>query len=257
MLRPVVLHFHLFKNAGTSVDRILKQNFKDAWAEIEGPNRKKLDSDDLLAFIRSNPKLRAVSSHTAVITLPKVDDIVFIPICFVRHPIDRIRSAYEFERTQNAQTPGAIQAKKGSFIDYMEWRLSNPPSWQVSNFHAQRFKDFAQFTPARNMELVTERAKHAVNAMPWLGLVEEFDRSMETFAETIRPYYSGFKTFRANDNRTTPQGSTLHDNLQLFRESIGAETYGKLEEINALDFELYDMVKKRFASEIECESVKR
>ena len=99
--RPVIVHFHLFKNAGTSVDRILQRNFGDRWIEIEGPNNKKLTQDALIDFIRGNPQYDAISSHTAVVSVPQYDDIEIIPIFFYRHPIDRIRSAYDFERKQD------------------------------------------------------------------------------------------------------------------------------------------------------------
>jgi hypothetical protein len=33
--RTIILHYHLLKNAGTSVDPILKRNFGDKWATRE------------------------------------------------------------------------------------------------------------------------------------------------------------------------------------------------------------------------------
>lgn len=246
MTRPVVLHFHLFKNAGTSVDVILKRNFGDAWGEVEGPNNKKLDSEPLVEFIRSHPNLKAISSHTAVVTLPKADDLNIIPMCFVRHPIDRIRSVYDFERVQEAKTPGAIQAKKGSFKEYVDWRLANPPSWQVKNFHAVRFKDFYEFTRPMQQELVEKRALRAVRNMPWLGLVEKFEQSMEAYALAIREHFPEFKIYQANANRTTNSQLSLQDNIEAFKDRVGIETYSELEEMNELDFRLYEIVKKRF-----------
>ena len=38
-MRTVILHYHLFKNAGTSVDRLLQRNFPDAWATREFSGR--------------------------------------------------------------------------------------------------------------------------------------------------------------------------------------------------------------------------
>lgn len=246
MKRPVILHYHLFKNAGTSVDEVLKQNFKKDWADIEGPDRKKLSTEALVEFIRSRPNLKAVSSHTAVVALPDVDDLEIIPICFMRHPIDRIRSAYSFEKKQNVTTPGAIQAKKGSFQEYMDWRLANPPSWQVQNFHAMRFKDFHTLTPAKNVQLIEKRAKEAVENMSWLGLVEQFDKSLESFAVNIRKHFPDFKTFSVDTNKTSRPGASLQDNLSAFRENIGHSTYSKLEKLNEIDFQLYESVKRRF-----------
>ena len=45
----------------------------------------------MVEFIRSNPHLRAISSHTALLPVPQIDGIEIFPIIFVRHPIDRLR----------------------------------------------------------------------------------------------------------------------------------------------------------------------
>ncbi|MEM7491949.1 MAG: sulfotransferase family 2 domain-containing protein [Pseudomonadota bacterium] len=243
--RPVIVHFHLFKNAGTSVDRILQNNFGEGeWAEIEGPDNKKLDPAPLVEFIRENPALKAVSSHTAVVSVPEYDDIELLPIFFVRHPIDRIRSAYDFERKQDADTPGAKRAKEGDFESYLDWRLSTPAPFQVTNFHAARLKDFHEFTPARQQHLFLPRAKTAMDALPFIGIVEDFDASMARFAEFLRPYFPEFKASSERENTTAPGGHSLNDNLTAFKNRIGADVYAKLEQINEIDFELYELAKE-------------
>lgn len=248
--RPVIVHFHLFKNAGTSVDRILQDNFaKREWAEIEGPNRKKLDTVDLVEFIRSKKALKAVSSHTAVVSVPELDDIEIIPILFLRHPIDRIRSAYDFEKKQVADTPGAKFAKKGSFEDYMEWRLTQPTKAQVSNFHAARLKDFHKITPYRKTNLYLSRAKAAVDALPFVGIVEEFDQSMHKFEAIIAKHFSNFKAGSTRENVTAPTDHSLQDNIKAFKQRIGPSVFEKLKDLNDVDFELYRYAKKRFLSQ--------
>ena len=250
--RKIIVHYHLFKNAGTSVDEILKDNFGEFWAEIEGPNNRKLDPEPLLDYIRENPELKAVSSHTAVVSIPETEDIEIIPIFFMRHPLARIRSAYDFEKKQDVQTPGAIKAKEGDFQFYMDWRMSTPTPWQVSNFHAFRLKDFHTFTPAKQTQLFLERALKAIEALPVIGLVEDFDRSMEDFAALIRPTFPEFKTFSVVANTTSNPSMSLAGKLKAFEDKIGTEAYQKLLEINAIDFELYNMVyTSRFGEPFE------
>ena len=246
--RAAVVHYHLFKNAGTSVDRILQDNFGSDWTEIEGPENRKLTPEALLDFIRANPKLKAVSSHTAVISPPETDDIDILPIVFIRHPIDRIRSAYDFERRQDAQTPGAIKAKEGDFRHYMDWRLESNSPWQVKNFHAMRLKDFHDFTPALQEERFRDNALRAMEDLPLVGLVEAFDASMEQFATAIREHFEDFclpETVR--ENVTSQADRSLDDNLQAFRDRIGDATYRELETLNADDFAVYNAAKARFS----------
>ena len=35
-MRNVVIHYHIFKNAGSSIDKILIDNYGSAWAPLEG-----------------------------------------------------------------------------------------------------------------------------------------------------------------------------------------------------------------------------
>jgi len=243
--RPVIVHFHLFKNAGTSIDTVLQKNFGEKWIEIEGPGGKKLTSEALAEFITANPKYDAISSHTAIVSLPEVENIEIIPIFFFRHPVDRIRSAYDFERRQDAQTPGAIKAKEGDFEFYMDWRLSTPTPWQVSEFHAFRLKDFHEFTPAKQRQFFLPRAKRALDSMPIIGLVERFDESMARLETYIRKFFPEFVGENVHANTTTDRTSKLSQNVEKFKDRIGNDVFNRLIEVNAIDFELYSYVKTK------------
>ena len=212
--------------------------------EIEGPNNKKLDPEPLIDFIRANPSVKAVSSHTAVVSVPDYEDIQILPILFFRHPIDRIRSAYDFEKKQDAKTPGAIAAKSGDFKTYMDWRLSTLAPFQVMNFHASRLKDFYGYTPVKRTDLFLPRAKAALDALPVVGLVGQFVRSMQRFAKFIQPYFPGFSIESARENAASPIGHTLKDNVTAFRDRIGSEVFNKLRHINQIDFELYEYAQQ-------------
>lgn len=249
--RSVILHFHLFKNAGTSVDTILKNNFGEKWIEIEGPGGKKLTPEALADFIHANPQYDAISSHTAIVSMPPVEDINIIPIFFFRHPIDRIRSAYDFERKQDAQTPGAIKAKEGDFEYYMNWRLSTPNPWQVSEFHSFRLKDFHEFTPAKRKELFLPRAKKAIEALPHVGLVEHFDESILRLERSIRLFFPEFKAESVHANVTADRTLKLSENVERFKERIGSDVFTELMNANTIDLELYEVVKTRFHAEKE------
>ena len=243
--RPVIVHFHLFKNAGTSVDRILQRNFGEKWIEIEGPNNKKLSPEGLIDFIRQNPQYDAISSHTAVVSVPIYDDIKIIPMFFVRHPIDRIRSAYDFERKQVADTPGSIKAKEGDFRHYLDWRMSSNNPWQIQEFHTFRLKDFHEFTPAKQTAFFEPRARAAIDALPVVGLVETFDKSMLDFQDLIRPHFRGFEAMRVHAN-VTAKGHTVEENVAKFADRIGEDTFQTLMELNKIDLGLYEMVKARY-----------
>lgn len=242
--RCVIIHYHLFKNAGSSVDAILEHNFGNDWIEIEGPNNKKLTPEMMTEFIVNNPDKKAISSHTAIVSLPRIPGVKIIPIFFFRHPLGRINSAYEFEKVQDADTPGSRAAKAGDFAHYLNWRLSTPRLTQVVNFHAFRLKDFRRTTLNRETHFFRPRALHALKNLPFVGLVERFDESMEKFAELIRPHYPDFKLLTVRANSMSKKSKTVEEKIQAFEDKIGRPTFLNLMQLNAIDMELYYFVKE-------------
>ena len=87
-MRTVILHYHYFKNAGTSVDDILARNFPGAWmtGEFDGMN----NHEAVARWIAANPQASAFSSHTAQFPLPAIEGVMVLPVVFLRHPLDRI-----------------------------------------------------------------------------------------------------------------------------------------------------------------------
>lgn len=241
--RCVIIHYHLFKNAGSSVDAILEHNFGKDWAEIEGPNNRKLTPEMMAEYIVKNPDKKAISSHTAVVRLPEVPGVKILPIFFIRHPLGRIQSAYEFERVQDSDSPGSKAAKAGDFAHYLSWRLSTPMLTQVVNFHAFRLKDFKVDTLNREPQFFRPRAMEALQKLPVVGLVERFDESMFKFADLIHPYFPDFELLNVRANAMTKKGKSVHDKLKTFEDKIGRHTFLNLMQLNALDMELYHYVR--------------
>ena len=243
--RSVIIHFHMFKNAGSSVDTILERNFGKDWVEIEGPGNKKLTPEMMVTYIKDHPNVKAISSHTAQVTLPKIPGVNIIPMFFFRHPIDRIQSAYNFERKQESDAPGAIKAKELDFPAYLAWRLSSPTIFSIVNFHAFRLKDFKKETFNREAQVLRPRALTALKQLPIVGLVERFDESMEKYAKIIRPHFPDFKTFNARANANSNPAQSIKAKLEQFESKIGRGTYINLTQLNAIDMELYYFVKDK------------
>ena len=103
-MRTIIPHYHLFKNARTSIDKILKNNFGDkrVTREFTGSN----NTDEVTDWILSNPDVIAFSGHTMNGPEPKTKDIKIISITMLRNPVQRIISAYKFELHQDADTWG-------------------------------------------------------------------------------------------------------------------------------------------------------
>jgi hypothetical protein len=126
--RPIILHYHLFKNAGTTIEYILDCNFQEGHRRIENDVlRYALPNSKIIDLVKSDSTIKAVSSHQARPPLPQSEGITFLPIIFLRHPLDRIESIYLFEKKLPPDTPswGGKMARKLSFPDYVKWRLDH------------------------------------------------------------------------------------------------------------------------------------
>lgn len=243
-MRPVIIHYHIYKNAGTSVDACLQQNFGDRWAAFESEDNSILQVEDLEKFIQSNPDINAISSHTAQIALPKLQNILPIPIIFFRHPIDRIRSVYDFERAdKNNKAPFAKFAQTGNFEDYYIWRLTSFTPWQVANFQSFKFKDFFEPIPPMEAFRFRENCMRALKALEYVGLVENFDHSMSRFAMIIKQSFPDFVYTPQHENATNGREAELNARLNRFRKEIGPKLYLNLQNLNAVDLECYESLK--------------
>ena len=198
--RTIILHYHLFKNAGTSVDAILKRNFGDAWVTREFPGEGGNNTALVEQWIRDTPDAVAYSSHTMMGPIPQVDGVQVISLMLLRDPIERIKSAYRFERTQDADTWGAQLAKEHDFEGYVRERLARPGDRQCRNVQTHRW---ASRVPGEGTEL--ERASRALEKLTIVGRVEEFDEAMVRLASHLVNRYSGlnFDTVQANKSASS------------------------------------------------------
>lgn len=234
----VIVHYHIFKNAGTSVDVMLQQNFGDRWTEIEfpEPDPEAPPGNPLGDFLRARPDLVAVSSHTAQLPPPSPD--VF-PILFLRHPLDRLRSAYEFERVQEADTHGAWLAKRHDFAGYVRELLAVPEFRQARNFQTQRLA--ANEPPEAGSE--RERALRALETLPFVGLVENYAQCAAQLAERLRVHFPDFTLIAAHENRTEGRRDSLEARLAAMREELPEALWEELLAANADDFAVWEAAK--------------
>jgi hypothetical protein len=243
-LSMLIFHYHLFKNAGTSVDEMLKANFGDRWEQAEfassGPGYANVDQ--VTAYLKARPQLRAFSSHTAFLPLPQLDRPIF-PIFFIRHPIDRIKSAYTFESKQVADTHGAQLAKEHNFVGYVRQLLDTPGNRQARNFHTHRL---AYNEPKANgTEL--ERALRTLDALPFVGLVEEYEKSMLRLRQALADVLPDLKIVIVHANKTQEAPEPMEGKLKSIERALGEGLYAELMAANADDFALYKRVQALYA----------
>ena len=196
--RTIILHYHLFKNAGTSVDAILKKNFADRWVTREFPTKGGNNTALVEDWIRETPEAIAYSSHTMMGPIPQVEGVRVISFMLLRDPIERIKSAYRFERNQQAETWGARLAKEHDFEGYVRARLARPGDRQCRNFQTKRL---ASIVPGPGDEI--DRARIALDRLSIIGLVERFDDAVNALEVSVAEAYPRFSSPSIRTNTTS------------------------------------------------------
>ncbi|MEM9011997.1 MAG: hypothetical protein AAGE18_12270 [Pseudomonadota bacterium] len=237
--RIVILHYHLFKNAGTSFDAILQQNFPDKWVTAEFSTQGADNSAEVADWIAANPGAVAFSSHTMLGPVPAVEGVKILPVMFFRDPLARIASAYRFERTQQADTFGARLAKEvDDLAGYVHRRLERREDRQCRNFQTARL---ASLCPGPEPEF--DRAVFALDRLALAGLVEQFDASLQMLQAKLHPYHPDFEPGSAHLNRSGGQGGPER------QIDADAELIEVLRAENAADLRLLEVVRNRAAGE--------
>ena len=242
----IVGHYHLFKNAGTSVDTILENSFSSYWKTVEF-NKKygKSNSPLVKEWLLNNLEISAFSSHTALFPIPVIDSIFIIPIVFLRHPIDRIWSIYKFERKHKIILNSSIKlAKKYDFACYLNHQLDRQDNRSFRNFQTYRFS----FLNIQQNSTELEKALSGFNSLPLVGIVDHFDLSMKLFKDIIIKYFPSFQVKPTHKNITSHQNLSLEEKLDLIKSSLDSSTYERLLESNDEDLKLYNEAKRKLLS---------
>lgn len=200
--RTVILHYHLFKNAGTSVDQALAENFHEKWLTKEFPVNGDSNAPLVAEWIAQSNAV-AYSSHTAMGPLIQLPQVRVLPLLFLRDPIERIKSAYRFERSQKADTYGAILAKELDFEGYVRARLGKAGDRQCADFQTHRLATLVAAPGSSELE----RAKLALRRLFFVGRVEDFDASMSKLMRKLKTFYPEFTYRPVHKNSSTKSDS--------------------------------------------------
>lgn len=246
--RHVLVHYHLFKNGGSTVDAVLERHFGKAWTALEGDQAwSVLDPSAVAALLEGDPALQAISSHQARMPPPAIPGVVFHSLFFLRHPIDRAGSVYSFERRQSADSPGARAARTMDFADYIDWRLDEGDGGVVCNFQTVYlgWPDGEAATRATADDALAN-AMRLVRQAPFLGLVEAFDASLARMKTWLAPHFGDIDVRQDALNRSEGREATLDERLASLQRELGPRRYEALCDANRLDLALHAAARARF-----------
>jgi hypothetical protein len=248
-LRFVVVHYHILKNAGSTVEEFLGRSFEGRYLrfEAEGSNSV-IGPAELLAEVEAHPEVLAVSSHHTRYPLPEKRGILFFDLCFLRDPLDRARSIYDYYRLRPAPgEPVSDLANRSAIGDFMEG-LVGEHALQVRDVQVNLIAQAGNSdepVPA-DLELAWERMRES----SFLGVVDRFNESLVAGQYFLNAVFPTLQCAVPAVNASKGFEGTVESRTAKLREACRPDVFAELLRITALDSELLrrarEEVRRRF-----------
>ncbi|MCB2184118.1 MAG: sulfotransferase family 2 domain-containing protein [Desulfobulbaceae bacterium] len=272
-MRKAIVHYHFYKNAGTSIDRILQDSFGEKWISCDVKDIKLTDdiiekfhiyNKNINQNTRMSPKVLeailehykdkiAFSAHQLIFPLPKCE-IKIYPIFFLRHPIDRLISGFLFETQHNGELS---TIDKNKLQNYISSKYSSPGTNPFDNFHALRLGNADYFVPGAVSTLTPEQiilnCKTFLSEMSFFGIVEYFDESLKRMSNYLLQDFPSIRIKNYWLNKSQRNTLSIEEKISRIKEIIGEDTYRFLAECNSLDMEIYEFALDVFFKKVDLE----
>lgn len=193
--------------------------------------------------------MQALSSHQIHYPVPEAPGFIFFDMCFLRDPIDRLRSTYDYFRQRPAAgDPLSDAANQLAFGEFFRCLLERFPE-QVDNPQVNLLAN-----GAADRETAPEDLAPAIQRMvqtSFLGVVDCFDQSILAGESRLRIVFPALDCAGQPANVSRGLGGTVASRRAQFREACGRSVYAELVRQNALDYRLLRAaraeVRRRFA----------
>jgi len=252
--RSVLVHYHLFKNAGTSVERILRNSYGERWVKFDKAEPgAKISGAEMQAYIEANPTIKAVSSHQLVPAMPQ-GDFTVTPLVFLREPLARVKSAYLFEWQKQL----GLEEPKGPLGDYIEEKFMQKHTSVIANFQVSRLSNTDYVDTCLHITRYEEKlllnAKEFVDQLPFFGLVDRFADSLELMRYHTASGFPELKIEEHRENVLQHTDQSQEQRIDSLRREIGNGLFDELCVRNRFDMQLYSYAQGRFAAAVEAMS---
>jgi len=248
--RFLIVHYHIFKNGGSTIASILEREFRDAFATVHGPEDVSVvDQTSLADFVSSHTAVQAISSHHLRYPKPVVPNTVIFDCCFLRHPLDRLQSVYSYFQRIDSDDPLCRMARQEHSRTFFRKLMDSAPHL-VSNVQVTMLALGGAFTrPADTPDV--EAASDIVGKMAIPGLVEKFDESLVAAEYFLKPAFPRLRLDYLPQNVSRPLGASPLDRQEWLRHSWGSDLYAALANLNQCDLELWRRTEREIARRLD------
>ncbi|SDE42231.1 Sulfotransferase family protein [Paracoccus isoporae] len=246
-MRTVIVHYHIYKNSGTSFEQVLDASFGDRHERFDGPYPFfTIDQDRLDQIITRRADAVAFSSHQTLLPVPTSLDYHVLAATFLRHPILRLGSIYRFKR---GAADGTVTAQLATRHDFAGWveasfeirneltHVSNPQTRYLAGVYGRHAIVREEHSQLR-YDLATARRNLAQVEM--LGRTESFDADLRRFVGIAA---SHGLTLRIPEetrfNVTEEPAGSVEDRVEALLAQLPPALRSRLLKANAQDLTLY------------------
>jgi len=244
-VRFVLLHYHFFKNAGSTIEDILAESFFENYARLDTEEFDgAVSREELVSYLRRYPRMKAVSSHQFRYPVPQAPGYLFFDLCFLRDPVDRIRSMYDYFREKPLPGEPASDLARDQPIGGFIAGLVKDHAYRVANVQVNMLANGIVNDPPAEADLA--RATEVMLKTSFLGVVDRFQESLIAGQYFVRPVFPNLALAQQPANV-----SVGASRMETFRAACDADVYAELVRLNALDTELLSRaraeVNRRFS----------
>ncbi len=254
-MRFVILHYHFLKSAGMTLEDILRRSFitdaSTGFASIDTQDRDgHISHEELIALLKDNPDLKAVSSHQIRYPVPQARGFIFFDLCFLRDPIDRVRSIHDYFREKPAPgDPVSDFANELPLGEFLAALIREMP-WYVSNAQVNLLANgIANDTPSPTD---FDRALAKMLRTSFLGVVDCFHESLVGGQYFLQPAFPELACFGDAANATEGLRATLAARKERVQAACGLSVYEELVRLNAMDSKLVDLAREEVMRRFRC-----
>ena len=234
--RDVIIHYHIFKNAGSTLATTLERNFGTRFVNFDSEDyNRRLWPHELVGFLQANAHVVAVSSHHLRPPAQPMPGTAIHEVLVLRNPIDRIRSMYDFyHRAMVNEDPLTVEAKRLSLPVFLEYVIEKWPNL-IANAQVKLLANGGAKIPDRED---AASAARLLGSLALVGVVEEFDICAVAGEHSLAKIFPALDLSYVRENVTQRRARRLDKRLRQFSAACGEALYRKLVSVNELDQEL-------------------
>lgn len=250
-VRNVIVHAHIFKNAGTTFDSTLRSNFGEDFIDHREDGLIRNDKEFLPKYLTEHENVKAFSSHSIYHRPEDFGAVVLHKVYFLRQPIERMKSVYNFEKKQPEEISlGAKMAKELDFAEYVAWRMQDGVPATIRNLQTI-FLAAHGANHKKSFEYLYESAVKNLMDTPLMGVVDRYDESMVVFEEYLRSYFVNIDLSYIRRNVTdTDLHAGLDEKIAKILSKLSLSLQEEVQLKNAYDLKLYDLANRQLDEKI-------